>query len=338
MQPALGVRRRTAPNGNTAARQSSVSAWKPCAKPSGISSAHAVVGREALGVPLQEGRRAGSKVDGDVPDVAAQAAHELHLGMRRMLEMQAAHRRRGGGQRVVDLRDRALPAGVPPIRRRRTGATGSRAHRRAAARCTTLDAGERRVVDGEARFTVAAGLVSRRCRLRTEARASAPSLRRAIPVHRALRPPRASGQRGVTPKRRARLRDFERQPARFVRAAVVALVDAIRRARYAARASSITSRTVAASSVRGPKLQASASAGRCHSARRAAGSRPAARARAATAGRPADGESAAALAATARREPHRESAGPRPSRRRRSRCRRAPSRRATPCSRRNASR
>ena len=38
---------------------------------------HAVVGREPLGVPLQEGRRAAAQIDRDVPDLAAQAADEL---------------------------------------------------------------------------------------------------------------------------------------------------------------------------------------------------------------------------------------------------------------------
>ena len=57
-------------------------------------------------MPVQKGRRTASQVHRDIEDLAAQAAHELDLGMRRMLEMHAANRAAPRGQGVVDLGDR----------------------------------------------------------------------------------------------------------------------------------------------------------------------------------------------------------------------------------------
>ena len=78
----------------------------------GDEQGDAVVGAEPLGVPAQEGRRAAAQVDGDVEHFAAQAVDELFLGLRRMLEVQAAHAAALRGVRVVDLRHRPAPAGL----------------------------------------------------------------------------------------------------------------------------------------------------------------------------------------------------------------------------------
>ncbi len=53
--------------------------------------------------PGPAGRRSGPRVDDDVPDPAAHAAHELGLGVRRPLEVQAAQGAGGLGPRVVVL-------------------------------------------------------------------------------------------------------------------------------------------------------------------------------------------------------------------------------------------
>ena len=66
-----------------------------------------VVGAEDFAVPAQEGRRVAAQVDGDVEHFAAQAADELGFGMRRPLEVHAAHRAPAGGEGVVDLGDMA---------------------------------------------------------------------------------------------------------------------------------------------------------------------------------------------------------------------------------------
>lgn len=66
----------------------------------------AVIGRQNLGVPTQEGGRAATKVYRDVEDLAAQAADELVFDVRRELEMKATYDTTANGERVVDLRHR----------------------------------------------------------------------------------------------------------------------------------------------------------------------------------------------------------------------------------------
>ncbi len=108
----------------------------------------AVVAAQPFAVPLQEGRRAATQVDGDVEDLAAQAMDELFLGPRRMLEVQAADAaalRRAG---VVDLRDRRVPAGIAQL----VGAEETRQEAAVIAETRpahALQAGELRVFDLE---------------------------------------------------------------------------------------------------------------------------------------------------------------------------------------------
>src|SRR5882724_1534108 len=46
-----------------------------------------IVGADALRMPLQESGRAGTDVDGDIPDFALKAVDELHFGERWTLEV-----------------------------------------------------------------------------------------------------------------------------------------------------------------------------------------------------------------------------------------------------------
>lgn len=55
---------------------------------------------------MKEGRRSGAQIDGDIEHRPPDARYQLVLGRRRVLEMQAAQRPGGFGQRVVDLRHR----------------------------------------------------------------------------------------------------------------------------------------------------------------------------------------------------------------------------------------
>ena len=71
----------------------------------------AVVRRQAFRVPVQKGRRVGAQIHRHIPHLAADAAHQLHLGMRRMLEVHAAHRAARRRVGVVDLGDGLGPAG-----------------------------------------------------------------------------------------------------------------------------------------------------------------------------------------------------------------------------------
>jgi hypothetical protein len=74
-------------------------------KPLGNDECSLVLGTEALGMPLEQRRRASTKVDGHIEDFAAQACNELHLSMRRTLEMHAAENAGVAGIRMVDLHD-----------------------------------------------------------------------------------------------------------------------------------------------------------------------------------------------------------------------------------------
>ena len=76
---------------------SSLSAWKPCATPGGISSADRLVLGQLQRIPAAEGGRAAAQVGGDVEDPAAQAAHQLVFLRRRALQVQPAHACRAGG-------------------------------------------------------------------------------------------------------------------------------------------------------------------------------------------------------------------------------------------------
>ena len=60
-----------------------------------------VVLGELLAHPPAEGGRAPADIDGHVPDAAAHHAHELALGMRRQLVVQAAQHTPGGAAVVV---------------------------------------------------------------------------------------------------------------------------------------------------------------------------------------------------------------------------------------------
>jgi hypothetical protein len=62
-------------------------------------------GAEHFGVPAQKGGRIIAQVYGDIKDFAAQATHELDLGMGRALEMHAPHGAANCRQGVVDLSD-----------------------------------------------------------------------------------------------------------------------------------------------------------------------------------------------------------------------------------------
>jgi len=62
-------------------------------------------GAEHFGVPAQKGGRIIAQVYGDIKDFAAQATHELDLGMGRALEMHATHGAANCRQGVVDLSD-----------------------------------------------------------------------------------------------------------------------------------------------------------------------------------------------------------------------------------------
>ncbi|MNV65186.1 hypothetical protein D3C71_1578690 [compost metagenome] len=70
----------------------------------------AVVGGQMLGMPLQKGGGALAQVHGHIPDLAAQAAHELHLGVRRLLVVHAAHGACEGCVALIDLGDGGCPA------------------------------------------------------------------------------------------------------------------------------------------------------------------------------------------------------------------------------------
>jgi len=60
---------------------------------------------------LAKGRRAQANVYGDVEDRAARHAHQLVLGMRRRLKMQAAHSSHRRRQRLVVLQKYTVKAG-----------------------------------------------------------------------------------------------------------------------------------------------------------------------------------------------------------------------------------
>src|SRR5687767_267167 len=61
-------------------------------EPARDEDAVTVVCRQPLGMPLQKGPGAASQIDGDVVDLAAYAADDLALAVRRMLEVKAPDR------------------------------------------------------------------------------------------------------------------------------------------------------------------------------------------------------------------------------------------------------
>ena len=106
----------------------------------------AVLVAERLRVPAQEGRRASPQVDGDVPHLAAQAVDQLHLGVRRCLEMKSANAAALARSRVVNLRARLGPARLANlVGAEEAGQEAARIAEPVAAHA--LQTGERRVLD-----------------------------------------------------------------------------------------------------------------------------------------------------------------------------------------------
>lgn len=70
-----------------------------------------VFSRKAFCVPVQKGGRSGSHIDHYIPNFAANATDQFHLGVRWSLEMQSANSALLGSEGVVDLDYRFLPAG-----------------------------------------------------------------------------------------------------------------------------------------------------------------------------------------------------------------------------------
>ena len=66
-----------------------------------------LAGGQLDAAPLQEGRRTGAQIQHHIEDPAGEAADELFLGVRWVLEMHAAHAARLGGEGIVDLHDAA---------------------------------------------------------------------------------------------------------------------------------------------------------------------------------------------------------------------------------------
>jgi hypothetical protein len=58
-----------------------------------------------FGMPLEERRRAGAKVNGDIEYLATEAAHQLHFCVRGMLEMHTSNRAAPGRKGVIYLND-----------------------------------------------------------------------------------------------------------------------------------------------------------------------------------------------------------------------------------------
>ncbi len=56
-------------------------------------------------MPLQEGRRIFSEIDGNVPDPSLKTTDQLHFGMRGGLKVQAPNRANRSRDRLIDLRD-----------------------------------------------------------------------------------------------------------------------------------------------------------------------------------------------------------------------------------------
>ena len=306
---------------------SSASVCKPCAKPSGISSATPLSPLSRSPCQLQEGRRAAAQVDGDVEHLAAQALDELLLGARRTLEVQAANAAALGRAGVVDLRDGRVPAGVAQL----VGAEEPRQEAAliAEARAShALQAGERRVLDLEpihaARLRSevvdrdhggSRRIHDRRCRPRT---ALAPTRRRrAAGTSAWFAAPLAAGP-SAAPRRAPRAPARPRARAGRPRAApcFVGLGTPLARAVGSARQGDDRRRPSPPRRCAGRSCRRRPGSARARAARRGAGSRRADRARAARGGSPAAGGSSAPIR-SARRGRHRESAGPRSSRRRR---------------------
>jgi hypothetical protein len=67
---------------------------------------HARIGRcQFFRMPLQESWRALAQIYGNIPNAPFDAAHQFHLGMRRILKMQAPYCTHGSGSRMIDLND-----------------------------------------------------------------------------------------------------------------------------------------------------------------------------------------------------------------------------------------
>lgn len=105
-----------------------------------------VVLGQFLGVPLQEGCGSGAQVYRDVHDPPAKAPDHLHLRVRRVLEMHAAHGADAAGPGVIDLHDLALAQyGLQFLGTEEAGEGAAGIPVRY--RLRNLDAGQRRVKD-----------------------------------------------------------------------------------------------------------------------------------------------------------------------------------------------
>lgn len=71
----------------------------------------AVFGGEALAVPVEEGWGAPAQIHDYIPDLSANATDELHVGMRRVLEVHPADGATTGCSGVVDLGHGFVPTG-----------------------------------------------------------------------------------------------------------------------------------------------------------------------------------------------------------------------------------
>ncbi len=242
--------------------------------------------------------------------------------------MQPAHRSGGAGGRVVDLRDRRRPAGGAPVRRRRTAASGSRVRRRGAGEShlevrqgrgvmrkrliawrqagevasKAIDVGLAQRVGVGALAACAVPVTSCAARRRPAASAArTPSALRALATSSASQPA-SCGPWCVSSPNRTSPRPYAGAGQR----------DHVAHRRRLLRG--FRAEVVAPALARRPATGTQPDAG----------SPPAAPARAARAAPPWVGGSTATCPAPARRAPRRGSGGHPTSRRRRSRCRRAP--------------
>ncbi|MOA21662.1 hypothetical protein D3C78_1421660 [compost metagenome] len=108
-----------------------------------------VIRRKPLGMPAQEGGRAGTQIHRHIPDLTLHAGHQLHLGMGRTLEVHATHRTAAARIGVIDLGDGLQPAGSSQL----LGTEQTGQETAAIAQALTLHAlqpGQRQVGDGKA--------------------------------------------------------------------------------------------------------------------------------------------------------------------------------------------